>query len=785
MGDSDKSEVKTAPGSKATAGSGLSMRLGQKGTSGSDKPRPGPVATPRRVVMQLGKSATVAKGPTSQPFAEPEVPSLSSGQGNKPGPKDSSIVLSVQSEPDSGPSAGPEAINLQPQRVDHPTPAVLADTVADTSRARIPVTAEKSNRPPPEADAAAGNVTVDQAASKPSAAVVMKVGGSMKPSPPPAPALGNDSVALKIDVDSTVGPKVDTRTATRGVVASPSAAPPVIASSQEASATPTTIVAPAVAASPAGAVPVAAIQTPWKGGVTAQSTPLPQTLPTTVAPRSVAAKSQAPVPAPRTPEGAAAAKAMVDAKKNEDKPDWLVLTRQEPESLHSLLEPEPEEIARLKQGFKQHRFMSQSVILEESGLSSQVRSAMLAVSMVIVTFIVWASFSTMDEIASTQGQVMPSSPAQQIQHLEGGIVREIFVVQGQVVKEGAMIVRLDKEAVLADLNQIAAKRASLQAQEIRIRAFLSDSQANFDIIPSPYQSFVLGQQRLLAAQRSALNGDRRVLEARMSKSQARIDNLMEQQKTSQAQKSSLLQQLTMKAQGVEKGLVSRLVYLDSQREYDRIVADEVRTQGELATARRELEEAMGELDGVIRKAREANLRELGSVTTDLAQAEEQGRRLQDRVDRTDVRSPVWGVVNNLQVETVGGVIAPGALIAEIIPMDSTRRVETRISPRDVGHVAIGQSVTVKVSTYDFARYGGINGILESVSPTTFKDPQEKEPFYKGIIRLDRPYVGMNERANPVLPGMTVQADIDTGSKTLMEYMLKPIYASINKAFRER
>lgn len=513
---------------------------------------------------------------------------------------------------------------------------------------------------------------------------------------------------------------------------------------------------------------------------------LPKELKSPIVPSAAKAQQNAAVAvgvAPATQQGASTVPPL-EAKK-EDKPDWLVLTRQEPESLHSLLEPDPEEVARLKQGYKQHRFMAQSVILEESGLSSQVRSAMLAVSLVIVSFIVWASLSTMDEITSTQGQVMPSSPAQLIQHLEGGIVREIFVTQGQVIKEGAMIVRLDKEGVLADLNQLRAKASSLQAQEIRIRAFLVDAEADFSAIPTEYQSFVLGQRRLLLAQRSALNGERQVLESRIAKSAARIDNLLEQIKSARGQKKSLAEQLAMKSQGVEKGVISRLVYLDSRRDMDRIESDEVRVQGDLATARKEREEAMGELEEVVRKARETNLRELGSVTTDLAQTEEQIRRLSDRVKRLEVRSPVWGVVNNLQVETVGGVLAPGALIAEIIPMDSTRRVETHISPKDIGHVAVGQSVTVKVATYDFARYGGIGGLLESVSPTTYKDPQEKEPFYKGIIRLEKPYVGMNEKLNPVLPGMTVQADIDTGSKTLMEYMLKPIYASVNKAFRER
>lgn len=472
-------------------------------------------------------------------------------------------------------------------------------------------------------------------------------------------------------------------------------------------------------------------------------------------------------------------------KSAEKKPSWTLLTQRQPESLQSLLEPEPEEVARLKQGLKQHRFMAQSVVLEESGLSNHVRSAMLAVSLVVIAFLVWASFSTIDEIASTQGQVMPSSPTQRIQHLEGGIIREILVQEGQVVKEDAVIVRLDSEAVLADLNQLNAKKASLQAQEIRIRSFLSGKEADFSAIPPVYQFFTLNQNRHLLAQRSALASERGVLETRISRSRSRVENLLDQQKNLEGQKAFYSQELAMKKEAYEQGIVSKLVFLGIQRDASRTDAELVRNGGDLTTARRELEEAVGDLDQLVEKSRESSLRELGSVTTDLAQTEEQSRRLADRVRRLEVRSPVWGVVNNLQVETVGGVIAPGALIAEIIPMDSTRRVETHISTRDIGHVAVGQTVTVKVTTYDFARYGGIGGILESISATTFKENDQKEPFFKGIVRLEKSFVGFNEKKNPVLPGMTVQADIDTGSKTLMEYMLKPIYASVNNAFRER
>ncbi|MBF0435868.1 MAG: HlyD family type I secretion periplasmic adaptor subunit [Magnetococcales bacterium] len=782
MNESSQSESgvaerdRTPQGKEPSAKSGLTIRLGQGKAVTSPKKTNVVIAPPQKVDRPL-ESAPVPDSDAVEPLPDLQVGNLKSGErgaSKQPAP------LTIVQKPAASPQLDSPAGQTEASVASKPA-ATMVMKIGNAAKVPASAVADK-----PAVDEVPRKQIEVSAAPKPAATMVMKVGNGRKEQVSEgADKAVTNAVALN-QIEVSAAPKP----AATMVMKVGSAGKEQV--SEGADKTVTNAVALKIApSSPAATgIGLAAPRTQVAG---------PPVIPQALKPLQTATRELQPGIVPTAPKaqqntpGVAGTvpvpqqgvpTAPTDTKK-ETKPDWLVLTRQEPESLHALLEPDPEEIARLKQGYKQHRFMAQSVILEESGLSNQVRSALLAVSLVIVSFIVWASFSTMDEITSTQGQVMPASPAQLIQHLEGGIVREIFVVQGQVIKEGALIVRLDKEGVLADLNQLRAKGASLRTQEIRIRAFLADAEADFSTIPAEYQSFVLGQTRLLQAQRSALNGERQVLESRIAKSGARITNLQEQIKSARGQKQSLAQQLAMKSQGVEKGVVSRLVYLDSRRDMDRVEADEVRIQGDLATAKKEKDEAMGELEEVVRKARETNLRELGTVTTDLAQTEEQIRRLSDRVKRLEVRSPVWGVVNNLQVETVGGVLAPGALIAEIIPMDSTRRVETHISPRDIGHVAVGQSVTVKVTTYDFARYGGIGGILESVSPTTYKDPQEKEPFYKGIIRLEKPYVGMNEKLNPVLPGMTVQADIDTGSKTLMEYMLKPIYASVNKAFRER
>ncbi|MBF0380206.1 MAG: HlyD family type I secretion periplasmic adaptor subunit [Magnetococcales bacterium] len=457
----------------------------------------------------------------------------------------------------------------------------------------------------------------------------------------------------------------------------------------------------------------------------------------------------------------------------------------EPESLLSLLEPDPEEVTKLKQGPKQDRFLSQSVVLEESGLATLVRSSILLVAVLISLFLVWASFTRIDEMASTTGQVIPNSPVQVIQHLEGGIIEEIFVSEGQIIQKDGKLARLSPKSAEADLNQMRARLASLMAQKIRIVAMLDEKNADFSVIPKEYDVIVQGQKKLLSAQRNAYSSQLDVFNTRIDRAKASMENLLAQQEALQLQIGFSKQEMEVKKLGYQKGLMSRLMVIAAKRDKIRVESELVRVIGSTVGARKDLHEAFNELDGFLDKNKEENLRELGVITAELSQVREGMARLDDRVKRLTINSPVWGIVKDLKLSTVGGVVGPGSVLTEIIPLDATRRVETMINTKDIGHVKVGQGVTVKISTFDFARYGGIDGILESISATTFEDPTGGEPFYKGIVRLQKSHIGNNESANQILPGMVVQADIHTGSKTLMEYLLKPIYASVNRAFQER
>ncbi|MBF0358541.1 MAG: HlyD family type I secretion periplasmic adaptor subunit [Magnetococcales bacterium] len=457
----------------------------------------------------------------------------------------------------------------------------------------------------------------------------------------------------------------------------------------------------------------------------------------------------------------------------------------EPESLLSLLEPDPEEVTKLKQGPKQDRFLSQSVVLEESGLATLVRSSILLVAFLITVFFIWASFTTIDEVASTTGQVVPNTATQMIQHLEGGIIEEIYVAEGQIVKKGGPLFRLSPNAALGDLKQMRARLASLMAQKARIVAMIEEKKADFSGIPKEYSVIIQGQIKLLSAQRQSFTSQIDVYNTKIDRAQANLENLLAQQEGLQQQISYSEEEMKVKKIGYKKGLMSRLMVIAAKRDKIRAESELVRVIGSTVGARKDLHEAFNELNRLIDGNKEENLRELGIVTAELSQVSEGIARLEDRVARLEIFSPVWGIIKDLKPSTIGGVIAPGSVLTEIIPLDATRRVETMISTKDIGHVRVGQGVTVKVSTFDFARYGGIEGVLETISANTFDDPSGGEPFYKGLVRLEKSYIGNDPKSNHILPGMSVQADIHTGSKTIMEYLLKPIFASVNQSFRER
>jgi HlyD family secretion protein/adhesin transport system membrane fusion protein len=440
--------------------------------------------------------------------------------------------------------------------------------------------------------------------------------------------------------------------------------------------------------------------------------------------------------------------------------------------------------ALIKMSNRQSRHLAQAVLLEESGTSGLVRFTMAVASATTMAFVAWAAFTDVPEIASAEGQVIPSGQVQTIQHLEGGIVRELLAHDGDLVKEGDTIVRLDPAQAISDLEQTRAREATLLIKAERLRAFAEERQPDFSAMPKGYDRLITDNSAIYVSQAQARDTARSVITSQVDQKRSDLQLLESQERSLREQLGPLQEEMNMRQELVAKGLVSRVVYLDTKREFTRIQGEIARLVGQEVTARNSLMEVENRLIDSRSALQKQTMDELGVTINELAQVQESVGRLEDRVKRLDIVSPVHGIVKGLMVKNQGAVIQPGGQVCDVVPVDNDMKVDVKITTKDVGHVKVGQPVKVKVTTYDFARYGSVMGTLTKVSASSFTD-DKGNPFFKGLIALEHNYVGARPGLFMVHPGMTVTAEIITGDKTLLQYMLKPIFTQVQQSFHER
>lgn len=443
----------------------------------------------------------------------------------------------------------------------------------------------------------------------------------------------------------------------------------------------------------------------------------------------------------------------------------------------------------IKRGDRQSRFLAQSVLLEEGGSSGLIRIATLTISGVIAAFLVWAAITEVEEVAVASGEVVPSGQIQSVQHLEGGIIKEILVQEGDLVEQDQVLLRMDPQAANSEREQMRARAVGLALKAERLRAVGGGEKPDFSRIPEAekFPSLVADQQAIYASQLASRDNRREVLVKQMEQKKADITLLKDREATLRQGIALLMEEFKLRESLYNQGLMSKIIFLDTKRELNTQQGELAKLTSDRQRAVDAVSEAKQKLDELDTTLRETALVEMGTVTSELAQVSETLAKLDDRVSRLEVRAPVRGVVKGMKTHTVGGVIPPGNVVLEIVPVEKELIVEGKITTRDIGHVRVGQPVKVKVTTYDYSRYGGITGELKEISASTFIDEKDRnpQPYYKGIIALDRSYVGYDPERNRVLPGMTVQADITTGKKTLLQYLLKPVYSSVSESFRER
>jgi HlyD family secretion protein/adhesin transport system membrane fusion protein len=429
------------------------------------------------------------------------------------------------------------------------------------------------------------------------------------------------------------------------------------------------------------------------------------------------------------------------------------------------------------------KMLSQPLTVDEVGPPRLLAQSVTVGCVLIVGLIVWAGVAEIRETALAQGQVMPAGSVNLIQHLEGGIVAEVVVGNGDIVEEGQTLIRLESAGAEAELEQLRARAASLALESARLRAFVTGRPADFSA-GDRHLDLAADQAAILEIQNEARRDQRAVLLSRISQREAQAAALKIQQESLEAQIAFLEEEREIQRKLFEKGLVSRIEFLGTERGVIKTRGEIAGVIGKLAAARAAVQEARDELAELDSGLRNAALEEIGEVNSELAQVREAQARLIDRVGRLEIAAPERGIVKGLTVNTIGGVIGPGETILEIVPLDDLLVAEVRISPRDIGHLNPGQEAQVRVSSYDVTRFGSVDGRLKQLSASTFED-EEGEPYYKGVVELAQAHVGGESGRNLILPGMVVDVAINTGSKTLLHYLLRPVSRGLDGAFRER
>ncbi|HDG1700669.1 HlyD family type I secretion periplasmic adaptor subunit [Kluyvera ascorbata] len=415
-----------------------------------------------------------------------------------------------------------------------------------------------------------------------------------------------------------------------------------------------------------------------------------------------------------------------------------------------------------------------------------VRITLWAILGFFIIMIAWAALAEIDEVTRGDGKAIPSSRLQKIQNLEGGIVAEVFVHEGEVVNAGAPLLRLDDTRFRSNAGESEADRLALEARIQRLTAQVEGKETLTlsPTIMAKSPDIANGELELFASVNKRIQSELSGLnEQLVQKKQELLDY---QAKAEQYRRSlGLLQQeISMSEPLVAKGAISKVELLRLRR-------SEVDTRGQLESvtlavpraqaALKEIESKMGEARG---RYRSEALSQLNEARTDLSKTEASGKAIEDRVNRTLVTSPVRGIVQQLMVNTIGGVIQPGNDIVEIVPLDDTLLVEAKIRPQDIAFLRPGQEAIVKFTAYDYTIYGGLKAKLEQISPDTVTDKEGKS-FYVIRLRTEKNHLGSDKNPLIIIPGMVASVDIITGKKTILAYLLKPILRARAEAFRER
>jgi adhesin transport system membrane fusion protein len=433
------------------------------------------------------------------------------------------------------------------------------------------------------------------------------------------------------------------------------------------------------------------------------------------------------------------------------------------------------------------KYMSYSseAVLKQSPLIAQ--SLLWVIAAFIAVILTWASLAIVDEFTRGEGKIVPSSDLQVVQNLEGGILADLMVSVGDIVDRGQPLLQID-DTIFASTY----RERSLQAEQFIVKAARLRAEANssdFDVELSKLngvrnKALVLSERALYDSRKEEHLSELEILNQKASQKNQELSSAKVNRQSLSDSYNFIKRELNITRPLVAEGAVSRVELLRLERQANDLKGE----LGQAAILIPQLESAYIEVKKNVETHTQSfaseSREELNEIMSELGRILQSNEALEDRVERTIVRSPMKGTVKQLKVKTIGGIIQPGMDLVEIVPFDDSLLVDARVLPSDIAFIHPEQHATVKFTAYDFSIHGSLSAKVVHISPDTIVD-EEGVSYYQVRLQTEDNHLGNEDEPLPIIPGMTVQVDILTGKKTILDYILKPILKTKELAFRER
>jgi adhesin transport system membrane fusion protein len=412
----------------------------------------------------------------------------------------------------------------------------------------------------------------------------------------------------------------------------------------------------------------------------------------------------------------------------------------------------------------------------------RARALLRIALIVIVALVVWAGFAQLDEVTRGEARVIPSSQVQVVQSVDGGIVEEISVAEGDVVSAGDLLLRIDPTRFVSSLRENRAEYLALLAKTARLQAFTNGEPLM--LLPEVLREvpeIAEHERRLFNSSVDGLSAQVGIARQQLVQREQELNEARARNAQATRGMEFAAQELAVTRPLIESGAVSEVDILRLEREVSRLRGERDQTGAQISRIQSAIGEASRRIQEVELNVRNQHRAELSETMSRLGSLSAGSRALADRVKHAEVRSPVRGTINRLLVTTVGGVVQPGNKIAEIVPLDDALILEAKFKPKDIAFLRPGLPAKVKFTAYDFAIYGGLDAVVENISADTVAD-QKGEAFFTVLVRTKTASLGENL---PIIPGMLAEVDVLTGKKSVLAYLLKPVLRAKSNALTER